>query len=397
MFSADLHSRKEMIRQHMKISIDVQSLLLGNRTGIGFYQTEIMKALLESKSRHEFALQFFALGHTQEKMERAKTLFGNNVRIEACHWFSNGIAKRIWLLFPLPYRLFFPEKTDVSCFFNFTVPPFARGKKAVVVYDTVVKDHPETMNRRTRMVLETTLARSMRRADRIITISDFSKRQIMKHYGVSDDKISVVPCGFREDVFNMSYSDEDRQRTKDKYGINGQYILYLGTLEPRKNIERIVEAYGRLKNENRDCPELVLAGGKGWLYESIFERVKSLGIEDSVVFTGYVDDNDVPLLMNGAMIFCFPSLYEGFGMPPLEAMACGTPVITSNSTSLPEVVGDAAISIDPCSVDELSDAMKRLTENSSLREELRQKGLAQCRKFSWKSSADLFMKELESM
>lgn len=380
----------------MNISIDIEPLLSGNRTGIGFYQTDILQELFLIDKKSEYTLNFFALRNSSEKINRAKELFGER-KLSICNYFSSGLAKKIWLILPLPYRLFFREKADVSCFFNFTVPPFARGKKLVVIYDTVIKDFPETMSRKTKFVLGATLSRSIKRADKIVTISEFSKNCIMRHYGVSEEKISVIPCGFKEDMFNTAWSDEIVQRTVSEYGINKDYLLYLGTLEPRKNIERIVEAYAMLRKEHREYPKLVLAGGKGWLYNTIFERVKTLDIEGDVIFTGYVKDEDVPLLMKGAMAFCFPSLYEGFGMPPLEAMACGTPVITSNCSSIPEVVGDAAIMVDPYNVNELYQAMRKIVGDSELREKLSRKGLERCRLFSWKTSAKLFLETLENL
>ncbi len=381
----------------MKISIDIQPLFSGNRTGIGFYQTEMIRAMLRAGSGEEYKLNFFSLRNTGEKLKTAENIFGKGAEADVCGWFSSALAKKIWLLLPLPYSLFFPKRTDVSCFFNFTVPPFARGKKVVVIYDTVIRDFPETMSFKTKLVLSAELKRSIKRADKIVTISEFSKSRIMLHYGVSGDKIAVVPCGIRSDLFNPSYSGEQVSEAKKRYNITGEYLLYLGTLEPRKNIERLVESYARLRSEKPDCPALVIAGGKGWLYDPIFERVKSLGVEDSVIFTGYVRDEDVPPLMKGALCFCFPSLYEGFGMPPLEAMACGTPVITSDCSSLPEVVGNAAVTVDPYSVDELYGALKRVTEDPSLREELSRRGIERSGKFSWEKSAGIFLDTIKNI
>jgi glycosyltransferase involved in cell wall biosynthesis len=175
---------------------------------------------------------------------------------------------------------------------------------------------------------------------------------------------------------------------KKKYNINGDYILYLGTLEPRKNLERLIEAYAAVKESEKAAPLLVIAGGKGWLYESIFETVKRFGIENSVIFTGYVPDADKPALLSGAKVFCFPSLYEGFGMPPLEAMACGTPVLTSNVASLPEVCGDAAYYVNPLLVSEIEQGIKQLCFNEELRNNLIQKGEERVKLFSWDKIAE---------
>lgn len=159
--------------------------------------------------------------------------------------------------------------------------------------------------------------------------------------------------------FHTDYSTEQIQEAIKKYHINEKYFLYLGTIEPRKNLERLIKAYVKLVSRHKDVPQLVLAGGNGWYYDDIFQMIDTCHLKEQVVFTGYVDQKDSPLLMSGAMAFVFPSLYEGFGMPPLEAMACGTPVITSKTSSLPEVVGDAGILVDPENVDEICEAMEK--------------------------------------
>lgn len=380
----------------MKISVDVQPLLSGNKTGIGFYQTEILNELSRLDNENEYLLNFFSLRNTEAKKERAAKLF-NKAGIQVCNWCSYSIAKKFWYFIPVPYKMFFRNNVDISLFFNYFVPPFPSGKVVTVIYDTVVNDTPETMGAKTRFALQHTLKQSIKRADKIITISDFSKERIMFHYGVCEDKIAVVPCGYRSDVFHNNYSVKEIETGKKKYNINSDYFLYLGTLEPRKNIERLVKAYSLLKQGKNKIPKLVLAGGKGWLYDNIFKLVNELDLIDYVIFTGYVDDKDVPLLMNGAAAFCFPSLYEGFGMPPLEAMACGTPVITSNTSSLPEVVGDAAILVNPLSVDDISNAIKLVTKDDKLRQQLSEKGLVQCQKFSWEKSAKLFLETINNL
>lgn len=371
----------------MKISVNIQPLLHSDKSGIGFYEAELIKAISQIDKENEYMLDFFSFKNSDEKICAASKYACENSKLNPCKWFSATLYQLIWAFFPLPYRFFFKEKADISHFYNYHVPPFARGKKVAIIYDTVIKDFPETVRFKTKMMLKLTLKRSIKRADRIVTISKFSKRQIIRHFGVSPEKIDIVPCGVNFDIFNPNYSASLVAKTAAKYNISSDYILYLGTLEPRKNIERIIEAYSLLKSKTKTSPALVLAGGKGWLYESIFEKVKALGLEENIVFTGYVPDEDVPLLMKGAMLFCFPSIYEGFGMPPLEAMACGTPVITSNNTALPEVVDDAAIQVDPYSVEKIAEALQSLVESENLRTELSKKGLAQCQKFTWENSA----------
>ncbi len=379
----------------MKIAIDIQPLLYSGRSGIGYYQQELLNALIDINDKDSFVLQYFDPKRRHGDM--AAFYKDKDVNVEPCKWFSSTLIKMLWMVFPIPYGLFFRSNPDVSIFFNYYLPPYVKGKKLLVVYDTVLKDHPETMNRKTKAVLNLTLKRSIRRADKIITISQFSKDQIIKYYHVSADDIVIIPCAADERKFHPADDREAVQEyIRSKYDITGNYFLYLGTLEPRKNITGLIEAYGKALKKQPAMPLLVISGGKGWLYEQIFQRVKELGISDKVIFTGYVEDSDVPMLMNGADAFCFPSFYEGFGMPPLEAMSCGVPVIVSNTSSLPEVTGDCGISVDPNNTDEIANALIRMTDKKFQKEQS-QRSLERAKAFSWKRSAELLNKLLEEL
>lgn len=371
----------------MKIAVDVQPLLGGKRTGVGFYQTDLLKAAIKMYPEHKFVLNFFSLRHTEEKIKELRNLFGEDVEIHPCRWFSYSLVHRLWLFLPIPYRWFFHQKADVSLFFNYYVPPHAEGRVASVVYDMVVRDIPESMDSHTRTVLNLTLKKSIQRSDLVITISEYSKSRIMYHFNVPEKKLGVIPCGISRSAFHSGYSAEKIEECKNRLGISGKYIMYLGTLEPRKNITGLIEAYRLLLNELPDCPELVIAGGKGWLYEEIFSLVEKYGLTSKVRFTGYVSDSDAPLLLSGAELFCFPSFYEGFGMPPLEAMACGTPTLVSDRASLPEVVGDAALTVNPELPAEICIVMKRVLTDSTLRTTLSEKGVARAANFTWENSA----------
>lgn len=369
----------------MKAAINIQPLLRQNKSGIGFYEYEMIKALLSSGSDIEYILNCF--DHQNENEEYIRSLSGGIAKEEVCAWFNHSLYQILWTFFHVPYKWFFSSHPDVSAFFNFYLPPSVRGKKVLVIYDTVIKDHPETMRFKTRLMLSLTLSKSIKRADRIITISEFSKSRIIKHYGVNEDSITVIPCAAdREKFFPMRDRRELIEKVKEKYKIEDKYFLYIGTLEPRKNILRLLEAYFMASNQVPDLPRLVLGGGKGWMYKDIFDKTEELGLKDKVVFTGYVDEKDVPVLMNGAQAFCFPSLYEGFGMPPLEAMSCGTPVIVSDCTSLPEVVGECGIKVDPYSVNDISKALITMCNDDFVQKQ-RKMCLRQAEHFSWQDSA----------
>ncbi len=371
----------------MKIAVNIQPMLHSGKSGIGFYETEILKALIDENKNDEYILNYFDL--KKNKAHLIEKYMKKGVTAESCNWFSASAYQLMWSFIPVPYTLFFKSEPQISAFFNYYLPPFARGKRVLVIYDTVINDYPETVRFKTKTMLKLTLKPSIRRAHKIITISEFSKKQIMKHYGVDEDKIVVVPCAAdNEKYYPMTGCDEKITRIAEKYGIKGDYFLYLGNLEPRKNIVRLISAYHKARELKSDLPELVLAGGKGWLYDEIFAKVKELKLENHVIFTGYVSDEDVPYLMNGTRAFCFPSLYEGFGMPPLEAMSCGVPVIVSDCSSLPEVVGDCGIRVDPCSEDEIANALIKICDKDFAEEQGRA-GLEQAKQFSWKKSAEI--------
>jgi len=201
--------------------------------------------------------------------------------------------------------------------------------------------------------------------------------------------VTAAPCA--ADPIYRPLSPEEVARFRATQALPTPYIFYLGTLEPRKNVVRLLEAYARLRQRGITEYPLVLAGAKGWGYEEIFARVQELGLDEQVRFVGYVPYEAAPLWYNAAALFVYPSLYEGFGLPPLEAMACGTPVVASNTSSLPEVLGEAALLVDPLDVEALAEAMARALLQPALRERLRQAGLARAACFSWRRMAEQTM------
>jgi glycosyltransferase involved in cell wall biosynthesis len=246
-------------------------------------------------------------------------------------------------------------------------------------------------------MLNIALRKSCKRADKIITISEFSKSEIIRYLGIAEDKIVVMPCGVDFSKYHPNYTKAEVKVITDKYHLEDDYLLYLGTLEPRKNIIRLIGAYAQLKNNTQDIPKLVLAGRKGWMYDSIFEIVKELQLEEDVIFTGYIEASETPILMKGAKAFLFPSIYEGFGMPPLEAMACGTPVLVSNVASLPEVVGDAGVLVDPLSTQSIRDGLELLLKNEDLRNDLSRRGIERAQTFSWDKSVNIIEKVIKEL
>jgi glycosyltransferase involved in cell wall biosynthesis len=231
----------------------------------------------------------------------------------------------------------------------------------------------------------------------------------LRYYRVPEERIVVVYPG-RDETLSPVKDPQALREVRIRYGLHAPYFLYIGTLHPRKNLVRLIDAFAALRAASRDqgqpvdgradgvsgC-QLVLAGRKGWLYEEIFARVRKLGLDESVVFTGYLPDADLPSLLSGAVAFVFPSLYEGFGLPVLEAMACGTPVICSNVSSLPEASGDAALQIDPLDSEALAQAMYQVAIDEGLRMVLTERGHRQVQRFSWQESASQVLQVLEDV
>ncbi|HEY8411080.1 MAG TPA: glycosyltransferase family 1 protein [Pyrinomonadaceae bacterium] len=271
---------------------------------------------------------------------------------------------------------------------QFTAPPFCPCPVVVSIHDLSFEHLPQTFNRRSRTQLRLTVRHSARRAAKILTLSEHTRRDVIETYGVAPDVVSAIPLAAPAHFGPVTH-DKELQRVRHTYGIDGDYVLSVGSIQPRKNLVRLIKAYAALRGARagNKCPKLVIVGKCAWLYDETLRALEQTGVEDSVVLTGYVPEPDLPALYSGALCFIYPSYFEGFGLPPLEAMKCGAPVIVGNATSLPEVVGDAALKVDPFDVSAIAAAMDQLINNSELRAELRVKGLARAKMFDWNDTA----------
>lgn len=382
----------------MKIAFNGQLLLEEKKTGIAWNAHYLIKELLKYPE-NECVIQCFTRGCTAEQLSRLDEYRNMGCAVDTCAWFKHTWYKLLWVVFPIPYKWFFHTKADVSQFFNFAVPPGVNGKRITVMHDMAYKSCPSAVRKKTRIWLEVCMKKSCRHADHIVTVSEFSKKEIVKYLHVPKEKVTVIPNAVDHKIYRPDYTEGQIQAVLDKYHIEKEYFLYLGTIEPRKNLERLLMAYERLYREKckgaggeKKIPQLVLAGGKGWLCRSIYEKARSMKLGNQILFTGYIPQADSPLLMCGALAFVFPSLYEGFGMPPLEAMACGTPVIVSNTSSMPEVAKDAGAFVNAESVTELYKAMRRLLESHTYRESLRVRGMERAKQYNWPQSAKSLQK-----
>ena len=372
----------------MKITFDAVPICSDKITGIGWCEVGQTQAFARMYPDISCEYSFFTSGDN-ERIDRVSNFAGGNIGMNISG-FSGYLYRAASTFLPVPYLWFFGSKSDITHFFNYIIPPFVHGKKVVTVHDMVYKAFPETVRGRTRFMLEMGLKRSMKRADIIITDSEFSKSEIVKYFPQHEKKIRVVPCGVDLERFHPCTKPERIPEVKRSLEIEGDYFLYLGTIEPRKNLERLIAAYGHLAEKlGEKCPKLVMAGGKGWLNDGIYRRVEKLGLTDKVIFTKYVPSEDLNPLMCGALAFVFPSIYEGFGMPPLEAMACGVPVLASGEASLRDVTGDCAMICDAYSVKSIAKGLYRLCTDEKLRNELSRKGIERAKGFTWERSAEM--------
>jgi len=264
------------------------------------------------------------------------------------------------------------------------VMPLCAGIPSVVtIHDLSAMLFPQTFRRINRMYTRWAINVSAKRAAHILTVSEYARQEIITHLNVPAERVTVTydACDER---FRPS-SPAELAAFRQRNGLPERFFFYLGTLEPRKNIPRLLDAYAKIAHEV-DAP-LLIGGGKGWLYEPILAQAERLQLGDKLKFVGYIPQEDQHLWYGAATAFVFPSLYEGFGMPPLEAMACGTPVIVSNASSLPEVTGDAGLQVDPYDVDGWADAMRRVLADRTLHADLAARGPRQAAKFSWVETA----------
>lgn len=295
------------------------------------------------------------------------------------------LLRLLWEQFILPKKL---KQYDIDVLHSphYTTPFFSRVSKVITFHDMTFYILPKVHTFFKRLLFKTYMKISSKIGDKILTVSKSTAKDVQKILNVNPDKICVT-YNANKDIYRPI---NDKEKIKDichKYEIRNDYILFVGTLEPRKNIKTLIKSFSKLIKEINTDIKLVIVGKKGWMYKEIFELVKKLGIEKEVIFTGFADLDDLPYLYNGAEMFVYPSVYEGFGIPVLEAISCGVPTITSNVSSMPEVIGEAGITVNPTNITELKNSMKKIINNDNLKENLKNLGIEQSKKFTWENCA----------
>ncbi len=335
----------------MLIGIDGNEANNKDRVGIGQFAFGVISALEKTDKKNSYLIYLKAPPVEDLPKERPRwkyLVFG---------------PKKYWTQFALPLKLF-TQKEKLAVFYSPShyAPRFSPVPTVISLMDLWHHRHPEQFDKKDLYQLTKWEGYSVKKAKHIITISEFSKREIVDIYKLSENRITVAYPGFTNFQFSIlnfkSNFNSKILKVKNKYGIKGDYLLYLGTLQPKKNIEGLIRAFALLVIKHQSPITLVIAGKKGWLYEKIFELVKELKLENKVIFNGFVGEEEKPFLLAGAKLFVFPSLYEGFGLPVLEAMQCGVPVLASRVTSIPELGVDAVHYADPYDPVDIADGLQ---------------------------------------
>lgn len=354
----------------MIIAIDAREMV-GQIAGKGRYIFELVRNLAEIDAENQYILYSKQSIDLKLPKNFTKIVIGGTPGFRQL-WMANDIVRRGADLFFAPT--------------GFLPVIFSRIPTVVTVHDLAVFLCKEARPAfKTKVSERSMLGLAARKADRIISVSQSTKNDLEKVFHINPKKINVTLLGYDEAAYQPK--DSGDQKVLDQYSLKPGYLLFVGTLEPRKNIVGILKAYAELDATLRHKYPLAISGKKGWFYEEIFSTVTELGLADTVTFLGRTPDDHLPALYRQAHCLVFPSFYEGFGLPPLEAIACGTPVLSSNNSSLPEVVGEAGLLIDPYDIKEMARAMGELMTDKKVYDKVKAATAGQAKKFSWKNMA----------
>ncbi|MCL5961550.1 MAG: glycosyltransferase family 4 protein [Chloroflexi bacterium] len=351
----------------MHVGIDASRVTVGQRTGTENYSYSLIRALAQVDQSNRYSLYFrdvtSAFSHLPASFESRPIPF-----------------PRLWTHTRLAWEM--AQNAPEVLFVPAHVVPLVHPRATVVtVHDLGYLYHPDSHTKGARLYLHLSTRFSVHAATKVIAVSQATKRDLVDRYGADSSRIAVVHHGY-DDRFKPVEEASLLETVRNTYGLGAEYLLFLGTIQPRKNLGRLLEAFAMLVKEEGIPHQLVLAGRPGWFYDTICARVRSLGLEDRVVFTGYVPDEHLPALVSGASLLVEPSLHEGFGIPIIEAMACGTPVVAANISALPEIAGEAALLVDPMNVRSIARGIGEAL-SAGRQAELREKGLRRVKDFSW--------------
>jgi glycosyltransferase involved in cell wall biosynthesis len=365
----------------MRIAIDYTAAIRQG-AGIGAYVRNLIAALLAQDSKNQYVLLTSGRATPEHPFPAAGNVVGRNLLI------PDRYLNILWYRwrFPLPATVF-SGNVDIYHGPDFVLPPLGKGvRKVVTIHDLAFLEHPEYAVPSLAAYLRRVVPQAIEAADVVATVSHEVSRTVMQHFQAPREKLTVVPNGVGAH-FRRITDPILLDATRYKFGLKHPLVLAVGTLQPRKNHIGLIKAFYQAQKKKNGPAMLAIAGDQGWLYEETRKAVADLNLERKVRFLGRVSDLELVTLYSMADVFAFPSFFEGFGIPPLEAMACGAPVITSNTSSLPEVAEGAALLVDPHNIDALAQAITELLENEQLRDDLRQKGYQRAQQYTWAMSA----------
>lgn len=373
----------------MKLAVDLRSLHGQHFSGVESYIVNLLERLLPADRQNEYTL--FYNGLRDRNFDSLKFINSSYKQTHIPNRLLNLSLRT--LKYPRLDKLV--SGMDVLFMPNWNSVAVSDNVRTVVtVHDVSPLLMPEAYGLKPRiwhrfLGIKTLL----KRADHLLAVSNYTKTSLVNHCGIPAEKITVTPLGVDTQTYNPEIPEETLRDVRNRYELPGKFILYLGTVEPRKNLGRIIDAFDRLNDDTH----LVIAGKWGWKYQEVQDKIRKSRNRRNILPLGYVLEEDKPAIIKLAAALCWPSLYEGFGLPVLEAMAVGTPVITSHVASMPEVAGDAAILVDPYSTDAIVNAVRVITTDDSLREKLVRKGLERSADFSWDTTAKQTMNALNNL
>ena len=358
----------------MTIAFDARTIL-GPKTGDRTYTLNLMQTLPVVDEENQYLFLF----------DREPEAHLIPVRANVSSYVRPWPGGKLWTAWGLPLTL---ARLGVNLLhLQYIAPLVCPCPYVTTVHDLSFLHYPTTFPPKDLLFLRLFVPLSVRQAALVLTGSESTKRDLIRYLNLPAGRVQVTPYGVGREFYPRC--GEEQRQVRAKYGLPRTFVLSVGVLQPRKNLERLLAAYCLLRKEGHPPPPLVITGKKGWSFASLFRRAEEWDLRDAVIFTGYVPDEDLPALYSAAQLLAYPSLYEGFGLPVLEAMACGTPVVTSNVSALPEVAGAAAELVVPTQVESIAEGLWRLLASPQRRAELRHLGLQRARAFTWQRTAEL--------
>lgn len=359
---------------HLRVGLDGDTLGR-KRTGDESYLASLMRGLNRVDSDNDYVVYV-------RDAEAVKPSFPDFPRFD----FRRVAPSSIWLRFPFGFPWALRRDPVDLLHAQYFAPPAAGCPIVLTVHDISFAVHPEFFTLKDKMLLGALVPWSARRSAHVITDAEFTKSEMVRVLGLDPERIAVIPLA-ADRRYRAMDQEACRKTIYERHNCPQGFFLYIGTLQPRKNVETLVRAYALFRRQSGAGHKLLIVGKPKYKFDAVFDAIKDSGYSDDIIFTGFVEDDDLPVYYNAASAFVFPSRYEGFGLPPLEAMACGTPVIASNASCIPEVVGDAALLAHPDDVDAFAEAMVKTISDTAVSDEMRRKGLEKAAEYDWDRTA----------